>query len=348
MINATNLLVQHRIDSDVEIVVDFLNLDQVFILHFSTGLAFWAILRRVGEQNLVNNNISNINLLLGQLNTKSLSFVHAQEFRDADSHESCLISICKLLVNFFDFLFHTVEGLEDLLLQFFRVYFLATLTAHCLHLSEHASEFFLELDQLQNTFFEDFREFKKSKGMSSWCSIKYNKIKLVIVKSLHNLSKWGGLINSGNASHYLVEKALALLLGLFVHALHDILTLEHGLEAHSILLLRINLKSIQVRKSIDLHGFFPIELLVKGVTQVMSWVRWDDQDWFSVLGHLYGYAAGCSGLAHTPFASNKEPLECLLINEILECCGHFRFLVFHFQQLVYLLNYKKAEFGALI
>ena len=100
----------------MEIIVDFLNLDQIFILHFSSGCALFAGGVGVWEQNLVNNDVSDVDLLLGQLNAKPFRFIHAQKFWNADRYKRRLISILKLFIDLFYLLFHVVEGLEDFLL----------------------------------------------------------------------------------------------------------------------------------------------------------------------------------------------------------------------------------------
>jgi len=49
----------------MEVIVDLLNLSQVLVLHLSPGYALLAGFMRIWEQHLVNNNVVNVDLLLG-------------------------------------------------------------------------------------------------------------------------------------------------------------------------------------------------------------------------------------------------------------------------------------------
>ena len=59
----------------MEIIINFLNLRQILVLHFSSGLAFRAWCSWIREQHLIHDDVPNINLLLRKLNCKSLSLV---------------------------------------------------------------------------------------------------------------------------------------------------------------------------------------------------------------------------------------------------------------------------------
>lgn len=75
----------------MEVIVDLLDLCQVLLLHAATSFAFGAVLRWVWEEDLIDYNVMDINVLFGQLDGKSLSLIHGEEFRDAHSHESSLV-----------------------------------------------------------------------------------------------------------------------------------------------------------------------------------------------------------------------------------------------------------------
>ena len=83
----------------MEVVIDLLNLSEILVLHTATSFAFGAVLVGVREENLVNDNVVDVDLLLGQFDRQSLCLVHAEEFGDADSYECCLASIFELLVH---------------------------------------------------------------------------------------------------------------------------------------------------------------------------------------------------------------------------------------------------------
>ena len=50
----------------MEIVVNFLDLCEVFVLHFSTSTALGAVLGRIREQDLVDYDVVDVDVLLSQ------------------------------------------------------------------------------------------------------------------------------------------------------------------------------------------------------------------------------------------------------------------------------------------
>lgn len=76
VVHSTHFVVQLRVHNQVEVVVDLLNLCEVLVLHAATSLALGAVLRRVGEKDLVDYNVVDVDLLLGQLDGQSLGLVH--------------------------------------------------------------------------------------------------------------------------------------------------------------------------------------------------------------------------------------------------------------------------------
>lgn len=152
-------MVELRVDDDVKVVVDLLDLSEVFVLHFSPGLALFAIFGRVWEKNLVNDDVLNVYLLLSELDCQPLRLIHGQELRYADGHESGLLWVLELPVDLFDFGLHTVHCVEQLLLQLFGVHLLAALSAHhSLHRRHHATEALFELDEFLYAFVKDARK----------------------------------------------------------------------------------------------------------------------------------------------------------------------------------------------
>ena len=101
----------------MEVVVDLLDLSQIFVLHLTTRYALFTILSRIREQNLVNHDVVNVDLLLRKLDCESLSFVHRQKFRNTYGNESSLACIFELSVNFFDFRLHAIQSRKQLLLN---------------------------------------------------------------------------------------------------------------------------------------------------------------------------------------------------------------------------------------
>ena len=76
IVQATDFVVQLWVNDEMEIVIDLGNLSEVLFLHSSSGLAFGAVLRWIWEQNLVDNDVVDVDLLLGELDSQTLGFVH--------------------------------------------------------------------------------------------------------------------------------------------------------------------------------------------------------------------------------------------------------------------------------
>jgi hypothetical protein len=73
----------------------------------------------------------------------------------------------------------------------------------------------------------------------------------------------------------------------------------------------------EIGETLDQPGVFA-ELLTERVTQVVGWIRRDQQDGFPRFGHLDREGAGSRRLSHTTFSSHKDPPQRLLIDQILE------------------------------
>ena len=93
----------------MEVIIDLLDLCEVFVLHSATGPALGAVLVWIWEQDLVDYYVMNINFVLGELDGQPLCLVHGKELGNADGYESRLISIFKLLINILDLSLHGVD-----------------------------------------------------------------------------------------------------------------------------------------------------------------------------------------------------------------------------------------------
>lgn len=74
-IDAAHLLVKLRVDNQVKVVVDLIQLSNVFILHLSTSSALSARVISLWEADLINDNIVNIDLKFGKFNSEALSLI---------------------------------------------------------------------------------------------------------------------------------------------------------------------------------------------------------------------------------------------------------------------------------
>jgi hypothetical protein len=205
----------------MKVIEHFLNLTHVFLLHLSSCNALFALRSWIREQNLVDDNVSNVDILFGQFNRESLGLVHAQELRDADSNEGGTLWVLELTVDLLCLLLHAIHCLEELFMDSVWVHTWLSLSLHhAVHGSEHASELLLELDKLHDGLFEDVWEVQKSQGMSSWSCIENDQVKVVLIKTLEHLTKRSGLVDSGYAIFDLVHETFALVLHFFGHSFH--------------------------------------------------------------------------------------------------------------------------------
>lgn len=172
VIDATDLIIQLGIHYQVEVVVNFLDLSEVLVLHAAARLALLTVLSGVGEQDLIDHDVVDVDLLLGQLDSETLSLVHAQELGDANCHECSLVGVLELLAHLFNLCLHFVHAVEHAILSVLSV--LSFLVHHSLHLSEHAPKLVFQVDHLNEAFLQDVREVEEPEGMSSRRRVKDN------------------------------------------------------------------------------------------------------------------------------------------------------------------------------
>ena len=146
----------------MEIVVNFLDLSEVLVLHSAPCLALSAVLSWVWEQNLVNDNVVDVDLLLGKLNRKSLRFVHAEELGDANGHKCSLVAIFKLLVHLFNLCLHGIDAIKEALLCVLTSAWVAICVHHLGDLREHASKLVLKFNQLHKSFLKNVWEVQQA------------------------------------------------------------------------------------------------------------------------------------------------------------------------------------------
>ena len=144
-VHTTNLVVKLWVHYQVEVFVNLLNLGEVLVLHAAPGLALGAVLARVREEHLVDDNIVDVNVLLGELDGQTLCLVHGEELGDAHCHECRLCCVLKLIVYFLNLCLHAIDAIEEALLCVLSAISTASLARihHVLHLLEHASKLVL-------------------------------------------------------------------------------------------------------------------------------------------------------------------------------------------------------------
>lgn len=136
-------MVKHWVYCDMEVIIDFLNLGQVFVLHFSSCIALIAWTSWVWEYNLVYHDVFDINLLLCQLNSKTFSFIHTEKFWNTNSHKGSLLWIFKLSINFINFLFNSIKSIIHFLVHSLWISSFTVLFGNLLHGCNHTREFLL-------------------------------------------------------------------------------------------------------------------------------------------------------------------------------------------------------------
>ena len=278
IVHATHFIVELGVDNQMEIVINLLDLCEILVLHSTASLALGAVLARVWEQDLVNNNVVNVNFLLGELNSQSLSLVHTEELRDADSHEGGLSGILELLVNFLNLSLHSVDTIKEALLDILGV--TTVLAHHSLHLVEHTSKLVFQFDKLNETLLKNVREVKQAQRVTSGCSIENDQRKVVLIERLDDFTEGSGFINTWDGSHKVLHETHGIISGFLVLALSDTSLSHETLQEVSIATAlvggRIDLHGEQVFEALDGRGLAR-ELLIEGIGQVMSGISGNDQ-----------------------------------------------------------------------
>ena len=93
----------------MEILVKFVNLIQIFFLHFSSGEALGAIGRGGWEEELIDDNVVGVDVECGEFLNHSLSLVKGQEFRNANTDKSGQIRVLELTIDFLHYGGHFVN-----------------------------------------------------------------------------------------------------------------------------------------------------------------------------------------------------------------------------------------------
>ena len=112
LFDASHFLVKLGVHDQVEVVVDLVQLCNVFILHFPASSAFSAGVVRLREANLVDYDVVDVNLKFGKLDCKTLCLVETEELWNAYCDESCLFRVLKLIIDLHNLLFHHIERVK--------------------------------------------------------------------------------------------------------------------------------------------------------------------------------------------------------------------------------------------
>lgn len=193
-VNASDLLVELRINDEMEVVIDLLNLSNVLVLHLPPGQAFpaWVFLFR--EADLVDNDVVDVDLKLGQLDGQALCLIKTEELRDAHSDEGGALWVAELLVDLHYLLLQTIKGVEHLALDVFaRV---CSAGHHRAELRDHAAKLLLHLNEFEEGLVQDGGEVEETQSVTCGSSVEDYHIEVVAVEGLYDLSKGGCFINA--------------------------------------------------------------------------------------------------------------------------------------------------------
>ena len=185
LVDAPHLFFLERHYHNVEVLVQFQNLVQVLLLHFRAGTAHLAL--ALGKQDLVDYDVVDVDLELCQLLDQSLGLVHRQEFRDADSDESCPGGVLHLLVHHLRSLAHLLHLAEDLIQYFVHLLLRTKNTAHFV---QQVVELFFESEDFVESLFEDVGEVEETQGMPSRGSIEDDHLKVHLLDRTRSMKRY--------------------------------------------------------------------------------------------------------------------------------------------------------------
>jgi len=147
-IDSPDLLVLQRHDANMEIFIQFQYLIQIFFLHFRPSLAHFALI--LWEQDLVDDDVVDVDLELGQLLDQAFGLVHGEELRDADGNEGGFGAVFHLLVDYFRGLSHLFHLAEYFIQSLIHILFA---TQDAAHVVQQFVELLLEGQYLIEAFF---------------------------------------------------------------------------------------------------------------------------------------------------------------------------------------------------
>lgn len=96
LLHASHFLILQRHYHHMKVLIKLQYLVEVLLLHFGTCIAHPAVIIR--EEDLVDDNVVDIDVELGQLLNETLSFIHGEEFRNADCDKGSLGRVLHVFV----------------------------------------------------------------------------------------------------------------------------------------------------------------------------------------------------------------------------------------------------------
>ena len=191
---SSNLFDEERHLDDIELIVQVLNLLKVLLLHLSSGIALFARVVFLGEQQLVNHNSVCVNLIAVQLLNHSLRLVQRQELGNAYTDKGSQVCILELSVDLADGSAQILHLLDDIV----QALALGEAAAGTENAVEHGTELTGELGDLSESLLHDGGELKEAEGMAGGCGIENDALVAERLDLLEDFGERHGFIDTGN------------------------------------------------------------------------------------------------------------------------------------------------------
>ena len=164
----------------MKILIQLQYLIKILLLHFRPCLTHFTFI--IWVEKLVYDNVSDVNVKIGQLLDQSFCLVHGKKFWYAYGDECCFcLSIKKnnylifhLRVYFCWDVFHLLHLGEDIVNALIDLILWPENTTHTW---QNVAELFFQCQQLAQSLLQNIWEVQESQRMSSWRSIKHNNFK---------------------------------------------------------------------------------------------------------------------------------------------------------------------------
>ena len=263
----------------------------------------------LGEQDLVDNDVVRIDAEFGQLLDEALGLVDGKEFGDANADEGGDGGILEGVVDLVDDGPGLLEAADE---HFLHVGAVAA-AEHGGGLVDHAAEAVLELHHLAEGLLHDGGEGEEAEGVAGRGRVEDDDVVVEALDLLHQLREGHGLVDSrdgvGQLGHDGGDGGIVPAVGAG-RLLHGLLHLLH-------VVVGVNLHGREVVEALD-GGRLAADLLAEGIGEVVGGVGTDDEDLLAALGELDAEAARGGGLTDSALATNEDPLEGVLLDDVHE------------------------------
>ena len=263
----------------------------------------------LGEQDLVDNDVVRVDAKFGKLLDEALGLVDGEEFGDANADEGGDGGILEGVVDLVDDGSGLLEAADEHFLHVGAV----SAAEHGGGLVDEAAEAVLELHHLAEGLLHDGGEGEEAEGMAGGGRVEDDDVVVEALDLLHELGEGHGLVDAGDGvgqlGHDGGDGGIVTAVGAG-RLLHGLLHLLH-------VVVGVNFHGREVVEALD-GGRLAADLLAEGIGQVVGRVSTDDEDLLAGLGELDAKAARGGGLTDSTLATNEDPLERVLLDDVHE------------------------------